>query len=723
MRMKKVEILSPAGNYVSFKVAINNGADAIYFGLQNFNAREKAENFTLENLRDVVKEAHLFKIKVYLTLNTLLSTSEAEQVVEIVRKALNAKVDAFIVQDLGLLYLLKTKFPNIELHASTQMGISTLEAVQFVEKLGVKRMVLARETPLEEIKRIKKNSNVELEYFVQGALCVGFSGNCYLCSLLTGLSGNRGKCKQFCRLPYTIELGKFKKTGYLLSAKDFCMLPTLKNLVDAGISSIKIEGRARREGYVGASVAIYRKVVDNNFVFHTKDIENLKKSYNRGDFIQGYFANEKIIYDKVQNHIGIFIGKVLKVNKGKRFNEVIISSNHKLNKTDVLKFLLDEHEVGVVTVQDFKELDQGQYLLTTTAQLPLNADVRLIVDSVLEKTVTTKKKSLPLNSTLIAKVGERPRLTMKYDNIIVSVMGEQNLEESKTQPLSKEEAQRQIGKLGENFVLNKFVLSANKVFFPKQQINSLRRNCLEILKEKIIEKQEDALAKNNLEKDFVFENNLKLSKKVKKILIFHKKNQLFENKFDYLIYSPSNYIKEDIFEVVNKYKNVFLNTPVITTSEDINFLKDILQFCPHVGIVANNYYALNLTDANKTIIGSEMNVCNLYALEYYKKLGYNKIILSKEDFFNLNDFNKTDVEVFALKDVRNNYIYFKHCPLKEHYNSSCDNCKFIDSVRYKFGKKEFNLARKKLVNCSFCLQDVYFSQKQLPDFIGGVYEI
>ena len=286
---KQIEILSPAGNFESLKSAVNNGADAVYLGLSDFNARGNIENFTLDNIGMVISYAHLFGVKVYVALNTLIKDEEMSIALNMVKNALEAGVDAFIVQDIGLCYYLRQNFPNIELHASTQMGLQNLEGLQALSDLGFKRVVLARETPLEEVARIKEHLDIEIEYFVQGALCVAFSGNCYLCSLLAGSSGNRGKCKQFCRLPFSLNNDKAKKEGYLLSTKDFCLLPSLKTLAEKGVDSLKIEGRARRPAYVGVATSVYKRAVDNDFNYTKQDVENLKKVYNRGDYINGYF--------------------------------------------------------------------------------------------------------------------------------------------------------------------------------------------------------------------------------------------------------------------------------------------------------------------------------------------------------------------------------------------------------------------------------------------------
>ena len=279
--MEKTEILAPAGNLKNFYVAINNGADAVYLGLQGFNARAKAENFTKENIREITSYAHLFGVKVYVTLNTLISNDEAQSLLETAKACVDAKVDAFLVQDFGVLSLLKQNFKGINIHASTQMGIHNLEGAIIAEKLGITRVVLSREAKLEDIKLIKKNTNLEIEYFVQGALCVAFSGNCYLSEYLMGESGNRGKCKQICRFSYYNNLTK--KEGFYLSPSDLCLLKNLKLLIDAGVCSFKIEGRLRRSGYVGQAVSSYKqalKLLEENKLdktFINTQQEKLKK--------------------------------------------------------------------------------------------------------------------------------------------------------------------------------------------------------------------------------------------------------------------------------------------------------------------------------------------------------------------------------------------------------------------------------------------------------------
>lgn len=701
---KNIELLAPVGNMQSLISAINGGANAVYLGLDDFNARGNIDNFSKDNLKDAVDKAHLFGVKVYLTLNILFKDDEIEEVLNLVEFALKSKIDAFIVQDIGVAHLLFQQFDGIELHASTQMGVHNLEGAKIIESLGFKRVVLARETPLSEIKRIHDETNLEIEYFVQGALCVGFSGNCYLCSLLAGASGNRGKCKQFCRLKYKINGGE---EGYYLSTKDFCMIRELKDLINCGVISLKIEGRARRPAYVSTAVQTYRKVLDNNLKYESEDIENLKKVFNRGDFISGYFKDEKIIYSKVQNHIGVKIGIVESFKAGKRFNEIIINSTHILRKGDAIKLFDGEKEVVTVSPADIKVVGNNRYLFTTTAVAKKGQIVRLIVDSKFEQEILNKERKIEFDA--IVKTEE---LTLK---IILQAVGQKVekvfdniLSPAKSQPLSENDIYQSFTKCGDEFKLKSLTCELGNVFLRKSDLNEVRRIVLKSLKEQIITSNESKIFIKK--RDNFKISTQKPTKNNEKILIFDKIEKIKEiseeklKDYKYYVYSPLNYIYEDI-KNVNEYlknKNFFLDMPLIATNEDIKILKQILNSIKDLGVYATNYYALDLVKPDKTIIGSELNVINSFSIDYYTKKGYRNIVLSKEEF----DFeNLTSKEAKLFIDNRKpRLIYFKHCPFKEHFASNCANCKYRENINYSLGNERLTLERKKVVNCHFYLK-------------------
>ena len=241
-----VELLAPVGNFDCLKSAVQNGANAVYFGADNFSARAFADNFNLDTLKEAILYAKLRGVKTNLTLNTLITDKELPYAINLAKNAYKFGIDAIIVQDLGLADLLIKNFPDLDIHASTQMSIHNLEGVLELEKMGFKRVVLARELSINEIEYICTNSNIEIECFVHGALCISYSGQCLFSSLVGGRSGNRGKCAQSCRLPYTLlENGKKIDNGYLLSTKDLCSLEFLPNLIKAGVKSFKIDKEER----------------------------------------------------------------------------------------------------------------------------------------------------------------------------------------------------------------------------------------------------------------------------------------------------------------------------------------------------------------------------------------------------------------------------------------------------------------------------------------------
>lgn len=295
--MKKPELMSPAGDWPALRAAIDSGADAVYFGVKELNMRAGAKNFSLDDLKEVVKLCHENKVKVYITLNTIVYENELSGIRKILKECKKQKVDAVIAWDLSVIKeCKKMKIPFI---ISTQASISNSESAKYFKKIGAKRITLARECSLDDIKNIKKKAKVELEVFVHGAMCVSISGRCFLSQELFGKSANRGECLQPCRREYLVEeLEERRKlkvgSHYILSPKDLCCLPFIGKLIETGIDSFKIEGRNRSPEYVKAVTSCYREAIDA--VYEKRFDENLKKRlmeklktvYNRG-FSKGFF--------------------------------------------------------------------------------------------------------------------------------------------------------------------------------------------------------------------------------------------------------------------------------------------------------------------------------------------------------------------------------------------------------------------------------------------------
>lgn len=543
--MKELEVLSPAGSIDSFFSAINNGADAVYLGLSKFNARAKSQDFTVKNIRQYVQIAHLFGVKVYVTLNTIVTQGEFKEVIDLVKHATEAKVDAFIVQDLGVAKLLKESFKNIVLHASTQMGIHNLEGALVAKELGFTRVVLSRETTLEDIKEIRKNTDLEIEYFVQGALCVAFSGACYFSSLKHSKSGNRGECLQLCRLCYEARAKNLNKRGYLLSTSDLCFVGNLHTLINAGVTSFKIEGRLRRPSYVAVATHEYamaiKKLVDDGVLKDSKKTANkteilynesscleknncflsdnnkdkettvfnskqrLQKVFFRGDYNNGLYLqgepSSKIINSQYQNHRGLLIGKVINVKPFKDIFEIIIQTNgYQICKNDGLKFVgasFDEISLGVGSVKvDAKT--KNRFIVYSKAQPNAGEDVYLTVDSKWEESLLNIKRRLLFNAVFEGRAGKPPILTLKCGQVEVKeVLEEAICQQAKTQGLTLEELKANLQKTQDTyFCLKNIKANMEEVFLPKSCLNELRRRALSKLYEQVVKRFEEDFCQN-----------------------------------------------------------------------------------------------------------------------------------------------------------------------------------------------------------------------------------
>ncbi len=363
LKTSKPELLVPAGDFECVRAGVQNGADCIYFGANMFSARASAKNFSREELKQVIEYCKIRNVKTNLTLNTLITDSEFADAVEVAKTAYEYGIDAIIVQDLGLARYLIKHFPGIEIHGSTQMSVHNLEGVLELEKLGFKRVVLAREVPINEIEYIRNNCNVDLEIFIHGALCISYSGQCLFSSLVGGRSGNRGKCAQPCRLPYTLlEEDKAIDKGYLLSPKDLCSLEYLPKLINLGVNSFKIEGRMKTPEYVATVTRIYRKYIDlamsdEDFIIDETDKKDLLQVFNRGGFSSGHLTsspNKDLIFADKPNNIGLFLGNICKYNPNKGL--VTLKLNESVSIGDCISI---EGEEGAYTISELMEQDNN----------------------------------------------------------------------------------------------------------------------------------------------------------------------------------------------------------------------------------------------------------------------------------------------------------------------------------------------------------------------------
>ena len=663
-----MKLLSPAGDFESLKMAVFYGADEVYLGVKDFNARN-IEGFSLTSLREAVDFAHVYGVKVHLAVNILFSNSELQSALDLVVDAYNLGVDAFIIQDLGLASLISKNYPEICIHASTQMGLHNLEGVQFAKKLGFSRVVLSRETPLDEIKRIKQNCDIEIEYFAQGALCVSFSGNCYLSSYLCGASGNRGKCKQLCRLPYKFFEGSKKLAeGYLLSAKDFCMTDRLQELKDAGVDAIKIEGRARRPYYVAVATREYRNALDGK----PADLSELKLAYNR-DFTPGYFDGNGNIISNYKNHIGVQIGKITKVVRGKNFNEIFISSRQKIAPKSTIKTFDGFVEKNTLTLFDIKEVGKNLYRATTTQNVENGLDVNLIIDAS-KNDVENFTRKIDISLKVYAFENQKIKAEFIYNNRTYVFEGE-TCEKAKNQALTEHDICNNFSK-NVFFSPTVFVQTQN-AFLTKAQLNNFRRN--------VYEKITQILTQNNNKK--LYKTKIDVNVKTKPFEDFEiteNSSEIYHNKN--VIYSPEIYEIDDIKNFVSNCKKQnkipYLDTPNFSLEKDVKLLQNIIEKT-QTNIIANNYYALAFK--TQIVAGWGLNVFNNISANV---LGVPTV--------------GAECEVFPKMQAP--FMTLRHCPMKSNMGANCSNCPYHEGFSYQMenGKKMF-LKRKKLCSCTFYL--------------------
>lgn len=490
---QQVEILAPAGSYESFRAAIAAGADAVYAGGPRFGARAYAENFTEELLLKAIDYAHLHGRKFYLTVNTLLKDSEIDTLYKYLEPLYFGGLDAVIVQDLGVFDYVRTHFPKMDIHASTQMTVTAPSGAKFLQEQGAVRVVPARELSLKEIRDMKEETGMEIECFVHGALCYCYSGQCLLSSLIGGRSGNRGQCAQPCRLPYVINGDK----RHWLSPKDICTLELIPELIDAGIDSFKIEGRMKRPEYVAGVTAMYRKYVDlylekgrDAFSVREEDKELLMDLYNRGGFNNGYYKQHNgrnMMSLKRPNHAGVPAVSVM-TQKGR---EVTGKALTVLHKGDVLEFrgkqenytFGSSYEQGAVVhflAPKGQKLISGSTLYRTKNEFLLRN---------LEDTYLSGKIKEKIQGILVLSVGKPAKLALRMNDISVEVYSDENVEQAEKRPLDEVHILKQLKKTGNTeFEFEQLeIRMEGDVFLGMQQINELRRRGTEALETAVCE--------------------------------------------------------------------------------------------------------------------------------------------------------------------------------------------------------------------------------------------
>ena len=659
--MNKVELLVPVGDFDCLNAAVQNGADAVYLGRSEFNARYSATNFDLEELEKAINYAHLRNVKVHLTLNTLIKNDEFETAILLANKAYELGIDAIIVQDLGLAQFLINNFPDLAIHASTQMTCHNLDSALYLEKIGFDRIVLSRELSLAEIEHIKSNVSCEIEVFTHGALCISYSGQCLYSSLIGGRSGNRGKCAQGCRLPYELlENSNTIDKGYLLSPKDICSLEILPKLLDTNIDSLKIEGRMKSPEYVATVTRIYRKYLDkiyNNetYIVEEQDLKDLLQVFNRGNFSTGHLENKpnrNLIFKEKPNNMGIYLGTVTKYNSNK--GHITLKSEDVLNIGDSITFEKEntKYTISELMIKDKNIVQTEIGQIVTIGRMKGNIAVGDKIYKLSSKTLSDKASlsysqeyiKTPLSCVLELHL-DSPISLRVFDNngIEFTISSEEVPEIAINSPISEERIKAQLTKTKDTpfYFKNIKINMDNNLYIPHiSAINELRRLAIENYSNIVIEKNKriSLLSYKELDKHSYIHTDNKIS------LLLNKLNLSFDySKLEKIdkVYIPLKYfsLKEysDILKELSNNTNTYIYMPTIIKSNYRNLfnnlIENILTTYNVKGFVLSNVGCLNL-------------------LKKYKN-EYEFIANYTFNIFNNESIDKLDCEVFTISPELN----------------------------------------------------------------------
>ena len=697
--MKKPELLAPAGTKEAFIGAINAGANAIFMAGHRFGARAFAENFNQMDLVAAIEYAHLRGVSVFIVVNTLTFDDEVDALLAYTDELVKANVDALIVQDIGMISIFTQRYPNTAIHASTQVNAHNIHHVQFLKSLGVKRVILARETSLDVIKAIKATVDIELEVFIHGALCVSFSGNCLISSILNKRSGNRGECAYNCRLPYKLVKDKtvIGDESYLMSAKDLMTLEHMDELIEAGIDSFKIEGRMRKKEYAIQTTMAYRKAIDAYFeskkIDFTAEIDKLKRVFNR-DYTKGYMLHEvpkDLNNDFRPNHMGVPIGKVLSYQAP----FALIQLTEDLSNGDGYR-IVGKHDYGnmvtymkrknnTVTKTAFK--GESVYLEVKETVYP-DSLLFKTMDSELEKDLvmyqSTHFKLVPISGMVQAFIGQPLKFSLSDGKNTVEIESDVVLDYAATQPTTEVLLGQGFSKLGDTpYYFEKLAIYTDELcFVPVKLMNELRRLAVTELNQQRIQTEV------RLIKPFVLKNHYAYDDQIKLIVRVHTKNQL-DTAYRFGV---SEIYYEDILEInPADYPNAKIYPVTKRIIEDVTDfeIKGPTMVSELGGIYQNqNRYPIstdefvNITNVYTAALLSQYNV---HRISLSSELDYDHILKFSDRYYRtFGAYPNLEMVVYGHKDL----MISKYCP-----------------VAKTFGYKP---------NCKLCFKDQYY----LQDHIG-----
>ena len=734
--MNEIELLAPVGSFDALKAAVQNGANAVYLGGKDFSARASANNFDREELIEAVKYAHIRDVRVFVTTNTLIKQDEIEDFVEYAKFLYDIDVDALIMQDIGVAMLIHDLLPDFELHASTQMVAHSLEDVQYLESVGFKRVVLARELTVDEIKYICDNTNVDIEVFVHGALCVCYSGGCLMSSMIGNRSGNRGRCAQPCRQKYTmidISTGEeiHSNGEYLLSTKDLNTIEDVDKIIETGVLSLKIEGRMKKPEYVATVINSYRNDIDEYHAtkkvnISTETMEDLYTIFNR-KFTKGLIlgeVGEDVMNSNVPNNQGLYVGKVVDYNKKAKRLKIKLEGTLKkgdginLGGGTIGRIIKGKEIVQIGYKGETIELD---FIGEARKNQPVfkTSDTNLIDKA--QKTYTQDKEFAKklIDAEITIKLGEYPELKLiDKNNNSVTVKGDKLVEKALKVALGEEKIETQIKKLGNTpYELDDLKINLDKgVSMPISLINQMRREAIELLDEARIPVNGRAYKDSKIKyspKKYAKDTNSNSKIRVK-INNIEALKSIINLDIDMIYYEDVATLEQAMAMATANNKKLIYSAPRIVRNKEYKRLEKSNEYCKeNVQISALGqvkYYKENSENVSFDV-DYYLNPFNSETINHYKKEGATTVCISQE--LNIHEIKETtkytDMEIETVAYGYIPMMLSEYCPMGVVARSCkkdkrCATCKESKYVLRDFKGEEYRISQD-----LFCRSTIYNS--------------
>ena len=682
--MRDVELLAPVGSFEALKAAVQNGANAVYLGGKDFGARASANNFDRDELKEAVKYAHIRGVQVFVTTNTLRKENEIEDFLEYAKFLYDIDVDAIILQDIGMARLIKRELPDFELHASTQMVAHSLEDVKYLESVGFDRVVLAREVTVEEIKYICDNCKADIEVFVHGALCVCYSGQCLMSSMIGNRSGNRGRCAQPCRQRYElidVYTGEVVNSNgdYLLSPRDLNAIEEIDKVIDAGVHSLKIEGRMKRPEYVATVIDGYRKTIDeylatNKLNVSDETINDLYTIFNR-KFTKGLLLGDvgkDMMNSQLPNNQGLYVGTVVDYNKKAKRLKIKLANTLKkgdginLGGGTIGRIIKNGNIETIGYTGETIELDfvgearKGQIVFKTSdSELMDRVQATFTQDKEFVKNI--------IDAKITIKLGQKPILTLKdrHSNE-ATIEGDKIVEEAMKVALSKEKVETQLRKLGNTpYELDLLEIELDdNVSLPISLLNQMRRDCIELLdKERVSIKNRKYKNKIVKYKPVLYNRNKQqeISVKVKNL---EQLESALECGVDRIYYEDTNTIDKGMSLAMKYNKKVIYSAPRIIRNKEYNHLAKANNAGVE-SVQVGNYGSIDYFKDKKLNIDYYLNAFNSETINYYKEIGADTLCISQE--LNINEIKETikytDINIESVVYGYTPLMITEYCPM------------------------------------------------------------